>query len=88
MELHEIVMKLIGPVQPAGDSRLDESRLANMKTLTSLVEELLAEIEFAVPMANREEASMKKIGLCAREFLDSVKTPNVSSAPSDKPKSD
>ena len=31
MELYEIVMKLVGPVQPVGETRADEQRLANMK---------------------------------------------------------
>ena len=31
MELYEIVMKLVGPVQPVGETRADEQRPANMK---------------------------------------------------------
>lgn len=36
MELHEVVMKLVGPVMPAGETREDERRLENMKALTEL----------------------------------------------------
>ena len=31
MELYEIVMKLVGLVQPVGETRADEQRPANMK---------------------------------------------------------
>lgn len=47
MNLDEIVMKLIGPVQATGDSRIDEERLKNMKHLLWLVDRLLFDIEIA-----------------------------------------
>ena len=31
IKLYEIVMKLVGPVQPVGETRADEQRPANMK---------------------------------------------------------
>lgn len=73
MNLPEIVMKLVGPVQPSGDSRVDELRLANMKALTALVDELIDEIALAAPCATRHEASMKAIGVHARNFLSDLK---------------
>jgi hypothetical protein len=72
MELNEIVMKLIGPVQPIGDSGEDERRLANMKALTGLVDELLGEIRYAARSADREEASMRAIGVHAQQFLEDI----------------
>ena len=59
MELYEIVMKLVGPVQPVGETRADEQRLANMKKLTELTDLLLGEIDDAVHSADRVEAPMK-----------------------------
>lgn len=72
MELYEIVMKLVGPVQPIGETRADGERLANMKALTELVDRLLREIERAARSADRVEASMKAIGAHARAFLKDV----------------
>lgn len=72
MEMHEIVMKLIGPVQPTGDHGADQKRLANMEALTELVDSLLFEIDAATPAANRPEASMKAIGVHAAEFMHRV----------------
>ena len=80
MELHEIVMKLVGPVQPSGDSRIDAARLANMETLIALADELIGEISLAAHSATRHEASMKAIGKRARRFLDELATASPSSA--------
>jgi hypothetical protein len=69
MELNEIVMKLVGPVQPVGDSREDERRLANMKAPTELLDHLLQEVGRAANCEGRHESSMRVIGLHARQFL-------------------
>lgn len=45
MNIEEIVMKLIGPVDPVGCTRTDETRLENLKKLTQLTEALVEKIE-------------------------------------------
>ncbi len=72
LELHEIVMTLIGPIQPLGESNGDARRLENIKVLTELVDKLLFEIQEAANAADRHEASMKVIGVHARDFLIEV----------------
>lgn len=69
----EIVMKLIGPVQPVGETGPDERRLQNIKALTELTDRLLGEVSRAASCANRHEASMKVIGKHAKQFLDDVR---------------
>ena len=76
MELDDVVMKLIGPIQPYGSEHIDTERLDNMKTLTALVEYLLYQIEQAAESANRPEASMRQIGQYAKKFLDEIRRPN------------
>ena len=73
MELHEIVMKLVGPVMPVGETREDERRLENMKALTELVDRLLFEVDAVSHNADRGEASMKAVGVHARDFMTAVK---------------
>jgi hypothetical protein len=73
MNLDEIVMRLIGPVQPVGETREDERRLVRMQQLTELVDRLLFEINRAVPAATRREESMRLIGECAQNYLNEVK---------------
>ena len=73
MELKDVVMKLIGPVQPYGDHYGDMQRLENMKELIELTDYLLGQIDQAAASAERPEASMKEIGQCAKGFLDDVR---------------
>ena len=68
MEIKDIVMKLIGPVQPCGDHYADMRRLENIKELIELTDYLLGEIERAAVSADRPEASMKAIGHKAKNF--------------------
>jgi len=72
MNLHEIVMKLVGPVHPCGEHNADVERLKNMKTLTYLVDRLLFEIEAGAVNADKPEASIKAVGKYARDFLRDV----------------
>jgi len=69
MELYDVVMKLNGPVDAVGDQGADQKRLANLKELTGLVERLLLTIHDASSTADRQEASMKAIGMYAKTFL-------------------
>lgn len=70
MELEDVVSKLIGPVLAVGETHEDNKRLENLKTLTALVERLLLTIHEASSAADRQEASMKAIGMHARKFLE------------------
>jgi hypothetical protein len=68
MELYDIVMKLTGPVDPIGDSRVDAERQNNLKVLLDLVDKLLTKIdEVATDNKDRMEWSMKQAGqLCSK----------------------
>lgn len=73
LTVHDIVKKLIGPVKAVGDHNDDQERLANLKAMSSLAAALLCEISEASRAADRQEASMREIGLFARAFLIEVK---------------
>lgn len=73
MDLHYVVMKLVGSVHPVGETHEDEKRLKNMKELTELVEHLLFEIGSAAHLANKQEASVKAVGIHARNFMNEVR---------------
>lgn len=72
MDLFDIVTRLVGPVQPIGETYADDARLDNLKKLTELTERLLAEIRQAASCADRPEASMSKAGKYAKDFLDEI----------------
>ena len=73
MELSEIVLKLSGPIRPVGEHNNDTKRLENIKELASCVTDLLSAISEASMDAGSQEASVRAIGLFAREFLREVK---------------
>jgi len=44
MEINEIVIKLVGEIEPVGETDTDARRLGNLKVLTGVVDSLLYEI--------------------------------------------
>jgi gamma-glutamylcysteine synthetase len=73
MEINEIVMKLVGPVQAVGQHEVDERRLTNLKNLIGVVETLVMEISDASEDAGRPEASMKAIAQEAEKYLQNLR---------------
>jgi hypothetical protein len=74
MDLYEVTKKLIGSIDPVGESRVDEIRFENLKVMLDLVERLIDEInDVAIENACRNEASMKKAGEIARQFIYSIR---------------
>ena len=73
LELKEIVMRLVGPIAPVGDSNIDAERLKNLETLTRLIDQLVYDIDRLRPNAIRPEASMRKAGILARQFCEDLR---------------
>ena len=73
MSIYDVVVKLVGPVTPIGESKADAERLKNLDVMTDLIDKLLAQVEVAATSATRQEASMKKIGETAAEFVEAVR---------------
>jgi hypothetical protein len=70
MELKEIVMKLVGPINPIGETNADGRRFENLVTMCALVNDLVKEIdEVAYTNKDRSEFSMKRAGEYANKFL-------------------
>lgn len=63
-------MKLVGKINPVGESNTDSERFENLKLLCDLVEELLIGItDVANENKDRYESSMKRAGDYAQNFL-------------------
>ena len=43
--IYEIVIKLIGEIEPVGASHIDPERFENLKTMTDLVDKLVCDID-------------------------------------------
>jgi hypothetical protein len=72
MELYDVVMKLIGPVVPVGETKADEQRFENLKELTDLVDLLLTDIDTIAGDAGRPEFSIRRAGEHCARFLDQI----------------
>lgn len=65
----QIVMKLIGPITPVGETHTDNERFENLKDLCELVSELNLKIKEVAEERTRQEYSIKRAGEYANNFL-------------------
>ena len=73
MDIHEIVKKLVGKIDPVGETNTDNDRFENLKAMTELVDELLSDIYRVARGNNRHEYSINRAGQFASSFLDEVR---------------
>ena len=69
IDVYEVVTKLIGAVNPIGETRTDDARYENLKTMCALVNQLLSDIDAVIPYKDRVEFSMKRAGEYARKSM-------------------
>lgn len=70
MNLLQIVHKLIGPIDPVGDSNIDRKRFENLKKFCELTDAMVMMIDdVSVGNKDRQESSMKEAGDYANNFL-------------------
>ncbi len=71
--LHEIIMKLVGSIEPVGETHTDERRRKNLVCLIDTLYPVLRNIE-DVARYNKDshEASRKNIGELADSFLKNI----------------
>jgi hypothetical protein len=71
MEIKDVVLKLIGHVNPVGESAEDDKRFENLKSLCELTEDLVSLIiDIGYDNKNRCEYSMSRAGKYASNFID------------------
>lgn len=70
MEIKDIVLKLVGDVNPIGETNTDNKRFENLKVLCELVNELVGIID-NVHYSNKDfqEFSIKRASEYANNFL-------------------
>ena len=72
MDIHEIVKKLVGKIDPVGETNTDNDRFENLKVMTDLVDDLLTDINWVAQQNNRHEYSINRAGQFAASFLDEI----------------
>lgn len=70
---YEIIRKILGEISPQGESNTDAERLENLYTTIYVVNQLMTDIIGVSENKDRWEASMKRAGLLAHEFITDIK---------------
>jgi hypothetical protein len=73
MDMIDVVMRLNGPIEPVGDTNIDEKRLENLKALCVLTGLLLDRIESVSEAYGDHMASVKAAKDHAAAFLASIR---------------
>jgi len=69
MELKDVVRKLIGKINPVGETNADDQRFENLKAHCELVNDLIIDLWYVSREKDRNEYSMSRAGKYAEEFL-------------------
>ena len=73
INVYEVVKKLVGEINPVGETNTDKRRFENLKVMIDLVDELLLDIsDMGFRYRNNYQDSMKKASNSANNFLDNV----------------
>jgi hypothetical protein len=69
---YDIVKKLIGEIEPIGETNTDNERFENLKEMTNLVNDLIMDIQDVSEYEDRGEYSMHRAGKHAEKFLGDI----------------
>lgn len=70
---YEVIKKLLGAIEPVGDSSRDKERLKNIKNTIILTEKLIDDIIYSARNKDSYEHSVKEIGNEANAFITRLK---------------
>jgi len=73
MSIYEIVKKLIGSIEPYGDSNIDNKHLVNIDEHINLVFGLVTDLIKTAEFKDRNESSIQKLGIKASDALLEIK---------------
>jgi len=72
MEIVDVARKLVGEINPIGETHEDNRRYENLKVLCEVADTILSSISEVASYEHRIEYSIKRSGKYAGEFLKSV----------------
>ena len=72
MDNHEVVRKLIGPIEPIADTAVDSLRKKNLKEHIDLAQAMVADLVGVASYETSGYASMKELGKKARAALEEI----------------
>jgi hypothetical protein len=69
MDYYEVIKKLIGPIEPVGETNADDTRYKNLEYTIALVDRLMVDIGEVAPYFERPEFSMSRAGKKAKKYF-------------------
>lgn len=68
-EVADIVFKIVGEIEPVGETNTDNVRFSNLQTLHNTLDILIDEVTFVLPCEDRYEYSMRRAGKEVRYWI-------------------
>lgn len=68
-EVADIVFKIVGEIEPVGETHTDDARFNHLQTLLNTLDILIDEVTFVLPCENRYEYSMQRAGQEVRHWI-------------------
>lgn len=77
-QILEVIEKLVGKINPVGETNADDERFENLKKLCEITNELIIKIDYvSCENKDRHEYSMKRAGEYSCKFLtNTVRIPD------------
>lgn len=73
MDIYSVAMKLAGPINPVGETRTDEERFENLKTLCRVADKLVSAIDdIGYRYKDSHAFSVKRAAEYAQKFMDDL----------------
>lgn len=69
IDTYEVVKKLIGEIEPVGETHADNARFQNLQEMTDLVDRLVSDIDEVAQQSRHHAFSIKRSGEHAYRFL-------------------
>jgi len=72
MEIHDAVKKLVGEIDPVGETNEDNRRYENLKVMADLVDKLLTDIDYVAQQGGSYMSSVSRAGKYASDFYTRI----------------
>lgn len=69
-EVADLVFKVIGEIEPVGETHTDDERFCHLQNLLNTLDILIDEVAFVLPCEERYEYSMQRAGQEVRRWIE------------------
>lgn len=74
MEIYDVIKKLVGPIEPVGETRADDDRFENLKIIIAIMQKLIYDLKDVASHKDCQEYSRSRAGTLANNFLLQIET--------------